>query len=172
MVTASGVIISQDVILTNAHVAQYVLIDDYLNDPNRSCVGRVGSPAKTLYSLKVLYEPPQWIKNNLTAISQNNPEGTGEYDYGLLEITGENKTVAPKIITINTQDQTSLTQAKATAYPAGNSSGDQVLNNLNLISETGKVENIYSFNSDNSSDLISLATIKRSAKRLIRRSNH
>src|SRR3989344_7620809 len=49
-ITGSGVIIdSHGIILTNAHVAQYLLLRDYLVKDFLNCVIRGGSPATPLY---------------------------------------------------------------------------------------------------------------------------
>jgi hypothetical protein len=87
-ISGSGVIIdSQGVILTNAHVAQYVLLSE---DPrvDLSCVIRTGAPARPAWIAEVLYIPPVWVREHAKDITADRATGTGEHDYALLYITG------------------------------------------------------------------------------------
>jgi len=87
-VSGSGVIIDpRGVILTNSHVAQYVLL---ASDPqvDLSCVIRSGSPARPHWSAEVLYIPTIWVKEHANDINTTRPLGTGEHDYALLRING------------------------------------------------------------------------------------
>ena len=86
--SGSGVIIDpRGVILTNAHVAQYVLLSQ---DPriDLSCAVRSGTPATPRWSAEVLYIPPVWVEAHAREIKATHPTGTGEHDYALLLITG------------------------------------------------------------------------------------
>ena len=94
-ISGSGVIIdSRGVILTNAHIAQYVLLSQ---DPaiNLSCTVRSGSPARPAWNSEVLYIPQIWIEKHAADITNSSPTGTGEYDYALLRITGSYDTRVP-----------------------------------------------------------------------------
>ena len=87
-VSGSGVIIDpRGVILTNAHVAQYVLLAQS-DRINLSCAIRTGAPAIPRWSAEVLYIPPVWVEVHAKEISDAHPTGTGEHDYALLRITG------------------------------------------------------------------------------------
>ena len=87
-VSGSGVIIDQrGVILTNAHVAQYVLLAQSART-NLTCTIRTGSPATPRWSAEVLYIPPVWVEAHAHEITTDRPSGTGEHDYALLRITG------------------------------------------------------------------------------------
>src|SRR3990167_2470757 len=98
--SGSGIIIDKrGIILTNAHVAQYFLLKDYLEQNFIECIVRVGSPARALYKVEPIFISPSWIQNNADNITQQSPTGTGEDDYALLlitEYTDKNKTL-PKI---------------------------------------------------------------------------
>ena len=86
-ISGSGVIIdSKGVILTNAHVAQYVLLAQSTRI-DLSCTVRTGSPATARWNVIPLYIPPAWIKAHVSEITTPHPIGTGEHDYGLLLIT-------------------------------------------------------------------------------------
>ncbi|MEK7480235.1 MAG: trypsin-like peptidase domain-containing protein [Patescibacteria group bacterium] len=87
-ISGSGVIIDpRGVIITNAHVAQYVLLSE---DPrvDLSCVIRTGAPARTMWSVEVLYIPPVWVKEHAKDLLADHATGTGEHDYALLHVTG------------------------------------------------------------------------------------
>lgn len=87
-VSGSGVIIDpRGVILTNAHVAQYVLLAQSARI-NLSCAVRTGAPAIPRWSAEILYIPPVWVETHAKEISDTHPVGTGEHDYALLRITG------------------------------------------------------------------------------------
>ncbi len=88
-ITGSGSIIDpRGVIITNAHVAQYFLLEDYLVKDFISCTIRTGSPASPAYKAKLLYLPPAWIEKNAAKIKEQSPLGSGQHDYALLYITG------------------------------------------------------------------------------------
>ncbi len=87
-ISGSGVIIDpRGVILTNAHVAQYVLL---ASDPrvDLSCVIRNGSPARQRWTAKPLYIPRVWVNEHAVDLNAPHPLGTGEHDYALLLIDG------------------------------------------------------------------------------------
>ncbi len=85
-ISGSGVIIDpRGVILTNAHVAQYVLLSQS-PQINLSCTVRAGAPALARWSADVLYIPPVWVEAHAREVSVARPMGTGEHDYALLLI--------------------------------------------------------------------------------------
>ncbi len=87
-ISGSGVIIDpRGVILTNAHVAQYVLLAQS-SRINLSCSVRTGAPATARWTAEILYLPPVWIEGHAREIGTLHPTGTGEHDYALLRITG------------------------------------------------------------------------------------
>ncbi len=86
-VSGTGVIIDpRGVILTNAHVAQYVLLSSQ-DGINLACVIRTGSPATKAWKADLLYIPPEWVEEHAADIIKTQPSGTGEYDYALLLAT-------------------------------------------------------------------------------------
>lgn len=85
-ISGSGTIIDQrGVILTNAHVAQYVLLSES-PQADLSCYVRTGSPATTKWIPQVLYIPAVWVQQHAADINAAHPLGTGEHDYALLYI--------------------------------------------------------------------------------------
>jgi hypothetical protein len=87
--TGTGFFISpKGVILTNAHVAQFLLLRD-LDDSilDARCVIRSGDPATPKYEAELLYLSPAWVAENAALITTESPRGTGERDYALLYIS-------------------------------------------------------------------------------------
>lgn len=84
----SGFFLSTNgVILTNAHVAQFLLLEDVNKTGKTNCIVRAGDPAKPLYEAELLYISPLWIAENASLIQAEAPKGTGERDYALLYIS-------------------------------------------------------------------------------------
>jgi S1-C subfamily serine protease len=87
-ITGTGFFInSNGVILTNAHVAQFLLLEHIPKMGKSECTIRTGAVATATYNVDLLYISPAWIQKNATLISQAKPMGTGERDYALLYIT-------------------------------------------------------------------------------------
>lgn len=83
----SGVVIDpRGVILTNAHVAQYMLLASD-SRMKMECFIRTGSPSENRYKADLLYLPSSWIAEHAEDIAAKRPKGTGEHDYALLVIT-------------------------------------------------------------------------------------
>ncbi len=86
-ISGSGVIIDpRGIILTNAHVAQYILLSES-PDVDLTCTIRSGAPAQAHWLASVLYIPPVWVEEHATDLHVEHPTGTGEHDYALLHIT-------------------------------------------------------------------------------------
>ena len=88
-ISGSGIMIDpKGVILTNAHVAQYVLLSE---SPrlDLTCVVRSGSPARNRWVPDILYIPPIWVQDHARDINTTNATGTGEHDYALLRIASQ-----------------------------------------------------------------------------------
>lgn len=83
--TGTGFFIDTDgVILTNAHVAQFLLLEGIAGDA--TCMIRTGNPATPMYEAELLYIPPAWIREHAKLINDAAPKGTGERDYALLYV--------------------------------------------------------------------------------------
>ncbi len=147
-ITGSGVVVSPNgVVLTNAHVAQFVLLADYLKDPNRKCEVRTGTIAKSSYSVHVLYISPQWVKNNADNLSDTDPKGTGEFDYGFLVMSSGNKNLPAVLPYLELNDEIESIGSKVTAigYPASQLNAEQVSKSLERLKDTTEISKTYSF---------------------------
>ena len=151
--SGSGIIIDErGIILTNAHVAQYFLLKNYLTDNFIECVIRANSPAKSLYKVEPIFISPSWIQNNADNITQQSPTGTGEDDYALLLITeyiDKNKTL-PKTFPFisplyNSGDISIGEDVLLAAYPAGFLSGISIAKDLYISSAITKIIDVFTF---------------------------
>jgi len=87
--TGTGFFIDADgVIMTNAHVAQFLLLAEAERTGDAECIVRGGNPASPLYTAALLYIPPAWVLENAAVLNDEQPMGTGERDYALLYVDG------------------------------------------------------------------------------------
>lgn len=116
------------VIMTNAHVAQFLLLEKTGVFGETDCVIRNGSPASARYKAELLYIPPAWVKANASLVDDKAPSGTGERDYALLYIISDMDdmvladTVQFPALALNTDLlPRSVTESTvvASGYPAG-----------------------------------------------------
>jgi len=122
--TGTGFFIdSAGVVLTNAHVAQSLILADVVGDSE--CVIRTGNPAVPEYTADLLYISPAWLREHAGIINETAPKGTGERDYALLYINGtvDNDPMPARFPTINyTTNELFIRnqgdQVAATGYPA------------------------------------------------------
>ena len=163
-ISGSGVIIdSRGVILTNAHVAQYVLLSES-SRTNLSCVIRAGSPATAQWAAEVLYIPPVWVGAHAAEINTDHPMGTGEHDYALLRITGS-LTNAPlpaafPALAPDTREVIGFLgdPVLGAAYPAEFLGGLQAHNNLHAVSSVSTIDQLLTFGSD-TVDMVSIGGV-------------
>lgn len=158
-VSGSGIIIDpRGTILTNAHVAQRLLLADYPREDSATCVARTGSPAVDTYTVELAYISPKWVFAHRDAITQQKARGTGEDDFALLTVTGSATELPLSLplpfITIAPREVIESEYVIAAGYPATGSDED-VRDNLNLISAFIPIQNIYTFER-NTADLIAL----------------
>ncbi|MBA3733333.1 trypsin-like peptidase domain-containing protein [Patescibacteria group bacterium] len=160
-ISGTGVIISsQGVILTNAHVAQYFLLNNFRIKNFITCVARTGSPAYPVYNLELMYISPKWVEANKTVLKDTNPQGTGENDFALLRITGKIEGgILPSSfnhITPNANETILIGDPVVlVSYPAGFLGGLSILQNLNITSAETTVQDYYTYK-ENTIDLISV----------------
>lgn len=163
-ITGSGIIIDErGVIVTNAHVAQFMLLKDYPLPNSLACVIRTGSPAHSAYNADLLYISPQWVENNSNKILEENPTGTGEDDYAFLFITTplDPKKELPSTFsfleqTIEDENINQNNEVLLAGYPAGFLGGITIQKDLYIVSTIGKIKELYTFK-ENTLDLISIS---------------
>lgn len=161
-ISGSGVLVdSRGIILTNAHVAQYFLLRDYLFSNNIQCTVRTGSPATPSYTAELLYLPPAWITANAAQLGASVAVGTGEHDYAFLRLTGRtNGEPLPTTFPHLKMDRGAVDVGRSmllASYPAGFLGGETLLKNLYASSAVAYVTQLFTF-SDNRSkvDLFSI----------------
>ncbi len=161
--SGSGVIINpRGIILTNAHVAQYFLLEDYRTKNFLTCIARTGSPATPKYTLKLLYISKQWVQENYKNITSQKPVGTGENDYALLQITGSTNpdiklpAAFPAITFESNEDKIKTNdQILLASYPAGFLGGIAIQRDLYIVSTIVNIGKRYTFK-DGTLDAFSL----------------
>lgn len=162
-ISGSGVLIDKrGVILTNAHIGQYLLLKNYLIPDFLTCVIRTGSPAYPRYIADLLYISPRWINEHASDINLAEPFGTGQYDYALLLITnaiGDSSfpTNFPSLPFDFTESNYKKDELVILAsYPAGFLGGINIQQNLYITSSIGTIDNVFTFK-ENTFDLFSVS---------------
>lgn len=126
--TGTGFFIDADgVIMTNAHVAQFLLLEKSDTYESAECIVRNGNPAAPRYKAELLYIPPAWIQENAKVMNDAVPLGTGERDYALLYVSetmsGEPLPAAFPALSFNSELLPLSTRGDvvvAAGYPAAN----------------------------------------------------
>lgn len=161
-ITGSGVIIDpKGVILTNAHIAQYFLLENYKYEGSMNCFIRKGAPASPAYDVEILYISPSWVKENAHQITKEKQKGTGENDFALLRINKSLTSVAlPESFPYISPEPIENTAIQGTpvliaGYPAGFLGGIAIQKNLWPVSTISNIMERYTF-TVNDIDLIAL----------------
>ncbi len=162
--SGSGVIIDpKGVILTNAHVAQYLLISTD-SRVNLECSIRTGSPAISRWRAAVLYFPQEWVSEHADEITQSKQRGTGESDYALLYITestsGEVRPPSFPYLRPDTREAIAFASDSVllAGYPSEFTGGSVTYSALYPSSVFTQIGTLLTFNED-TVDLISLGNI-------------
>lgn len=151
--TGTGVVVSSNgVVLTNAHVAQFLLLEGMKAKGTTNCIIRSGETATESYEAELLYISPKWIQDNAEIISQANPKGTGERDYALLYISkGVDNLPVPASLTFVPADTAYLTKVDINSvvtiggYPILNQNLEDVQDHLNRVTATTTIAEIFTF---------------------------
>ena len=162
--TGTGFFIHSDgVILTNAHVAQYLLLTRTDTLGETECIVRTGNPASPQYEADILYISPAWIVNNAGFINDTNPTGTGERDYALLYVKksvddSPLPNAFPSLDTDTALIPRTMTGANvyATGYPAESLIRDGISTSLIPKQANTTITDLFTFGT-NFADVIALA---------------
>lgn len=155
-ISGSGIFVDpRGVILTNAHVAEYFLLKDYLIPNFLDCVIRTGEPAVNHYKARLLYLSPAWVTANAKKINLSEPTGTGENDFALLLVTGTTSadismpdTFPYLPMSFNDSALRKPTDVLIAAYPAGLLGGINIQRDLYPSSAVVRTGNVYSFDEE------------------------
>ena len=157
--TGSGVIISENgVVITNAHVAQYFLLDK--ESDSFSCALYQENIPTYGYMAKLLYISPDWIKENPEVIKSKNPRGTGENDYALLYITKNTNPALSKPKSFNFAKANTVYDAKigdkidVAGFPGSPSSVGDLTHAVGLKKDSVEIQDIFTFG-NNKIDVVS-----------------
>lgn len=155
--TGTGFFISnKGIILTNAHVAQFLLLEEAKTTiKDAECTIRTGSPAVATYKAELMYISPMWVFHNTSVITSDAPRGTGERDYALLYVT---KSLDAKplpaqfpAIPVDTQllsRDVQNTVVLAAGYPAEDFFKGGANGKLNSRLSSTKIRSLYTFGSN------------------------
>ena len=152
------------VIMTNAHVAQFLLLEKTGVFGDTDCVIRNGSPASAHYKAELLYIPPAWVKANASLVDDKAPSGTGERDYALLYVVSDmdNKAISPDspfpalaLATDLLPRSITGSPVVAAGYPAGSLLRNGVDTDLLAKKADTSISELYTFGS-NYADVVAL----------------
>ncbi len=155
--TGTGIFIDpKGVILTNAHVAQFLLLKDSDSKViDAGCIIRVGNPATPTYRAELLYISPMWIYQNASLITEESPRGTGERDYALLYVSDAvNKNSIPEsfpFLSVDTELLTIYTKgigAITAGYPAEILQREGARAKLVPVVASTTIEDLFTFGSN------------------------
>lgn len=161
-ISGSGIIIDKrGVILTNAHIAQYLLLKDFPSPGFINCIVRTGSPAVATYGVTLMYLVPDWISANADALTVEKPTGTGEHDFALLFIDRSlTQNPLPSEFPSVELDTTEGALVRGNevfvgGYAAGFLGGSTVQKELYAVSSISTISELYTFH-ESTLDVISL----------------
>jgi hypothetical protein len=163
-ISASGIFIDKrGVILTNAHVGQYFLLEKD-SRVKMDCQVRIGSPAIAKYKAELLYLPPTWINEHAYQITESMPTGTGEHDWAILIVTrtidGGPLPATFPYVSPEIREAAGFTDDSVllASYPAGFIGGSTVQYSLFSASTITNIKKLFTFETG-SVDLLSLGGV-------------
>ena len=152
-ITGSGMIIDErGVIVTNAHIGQYFLLQNFSRPNFINCVIRKGSPATPAYRAIPIFVSSRWVENNYDNIKSSEPKGTGEDDFALLLITQVIDPIMPPtvhfpFIPFNTQEPENPAglNVLVSGYAAGFLGGEAIQRSLFSSSALSTIKEGFTF---------------------------
>lgn len=160
-VSGSGTLIdSRGIVLTNAHVGQYILLSEVSS--NVICTARTGAPAKPAWKMRTLYMPATWVEEHAKDLRSPQPKGTGEHDYALFLLEPLPDTSAPNATPMlyDTREGVSFEgdSVLVAAYPAGFVGAQIIQNGLYPVTTFANLGRLYTFK-ETSIDVLSLGGV-------------
>lgn len=157
-ISGTGFMISKDgVILTNAHVAQFLLLKNSSSVKNASCTVRVGNENSNSFPAGLLYISPTWIIEYADIITSEDPRGSGENDFALLYLTDLDEEASPFPFIPVSVDPITEQMTGRTVILVGYPSPEEgsVSEGFARRIATTTIDNVYTFGSG-SADVLSL----------------
>lgn len=152
--TGSGVIVSPSgIVLTNAHVAQFFLIQDY--DNSVDCAIYKENIPTYGYEAEILYISENWIKENYESFREKTARGTGEDDYAILRIiknTNPSLSLPAEFPFANVVISDSVEigdEVVAAGYPGGPISLFELTKSRKLVTAVLSVLDVFTFGGNN-----------------------
>lgn len=157
-ISGTGFMISKDgAILTNAHVAQFLLLKDISAVKDVSCTVRVGNENADTFSAGLLYISPTWLIKHADTITSEHPRGSGENDFALLYLIDKNEEASDfPFIPVSFEPSTSEIKGQTVilvGYPSSEEASASEGYSRKIATTT--VANVYTFGSG-SADILSL----------------
>lgn len=157
-ISGTGFMISKDgAILTNAHVAQFLLLKDSPEVEDVSCSVRVSNENSDTFTAGLLYISPTWIIKHADIITSENPRGSGENDFALLYLTdAEGVTSYFPFVPVSVDSLTAEMSGRTVilvGYPSSEETSTKEGYARRIATTT--VNNVYTFGSG-SADILSL----------------
>ncbi len=163
----SGVIVSPSgAVITAAHVAQFILLEDNSSDVNMDCTLYRENTPLFGYKTDIVYISPAWIKDNHHLINSTSPRGTGEDDYAILQIT-KNSNLSLSLPSSFSYVPFSISESEATAdrevlaagYPGAPETLLDITKARNLVTDITSIKNVLTFGDNNIDVLVTEKTI-------------
>jgi hypothetical protein len=153
--TGSGVVIdASGIILTNAHVAEHILLEQAGRE---TCFIRTGSPASNSYKARVVYLPDAWIESNKFNLKSQSLTGNGENDYAILMLSSRVSASAPDVplphLVPDISDVAQGTTVTLAGYPLLSQSVSFLNSGLYSLTESSTINRVAGYNGG-SSDVI------------------
>lgn len=164
-ISGSGVVIDpRGIILTNSHVAQYVLLSESAQ-VNLVCMIRTGTPASASFTPVILAMPSAWVASHAKEILTSRPQGTGEHDWALLLATPLQSSPSPlpsalPYLMPDTRPVIGFVgdPVLAAGYPAEFVGGSTAQTGLYPVSSVSSIEQLLTF-STSTVDLFSIGSV-------------
>lgn len=160
-VSGSGILIdARGVVLTNAHVGQYILLSEVSLDI--ICTARAGTPARPAWKMRTLYMPPTWVEEHAKDLRSPQPQGTGEHDYGLFLLEPLPNASLPDAVPMLYDSREGVSfegdSVLVAAYPAGFVGAQIIQNGLYPVTTFTRLGKLYTFE-EMSIDVLSLGGV-------------